>query len=62
MSNYALCTRRYFAKFGLKPKKSVPNLSLRDKRPIIVSQRKRNAELEEKAAASGLEWRILASS
>jgi hypothetical protein len=36
-------------------------LKIRDKRPIILSQRARNAELERKAAESKLPWRIMSS-
>jgi len=34
-------------------------LKQRDKRPAVAEQRERNSELDTKAAASGLGWRIV---
>jgi hypothetical protein len=42
-----------------QPRRKV--IKLRDERPIILSQRARNAELEKKAKESGLPWRVLGS-
>lgn len=46
----------------VKVKGTRPVKKLRDKREIVVTQRARNADLEAKAAAKQLEWRVVGAS
>jgi hypothetical protein len=49
----SVLSRRQFSEVARKC------IKLRDRRPAVVEQRTRNAALEAKAAASGLEWRTV---